>query len=255
MTFPDKPITVLKNLIFFFPFLLVLTSCNSDLSSGKIEDIGLIGTTIEITQNPTDRKDSWTTIDLFDKDNKRIRNDSIKIIVNGIETSLQHHQGLYYTDESKYYSENAPLNNIYNFEIKLSDGKKYHLGSISALSEEKIENIECDEQGDLNKNTVIKWKELKNINELTIYTSILLKTHNSNDKNYSGKDVIVKQIGSTGEITIPKSEYLDPKWTVSGFELKFTAKKFGKTNPKLIEGSKISISTLIEKNINLEKEQ
>jgi len=245
----------LKHLILFLLFLLVLTSCNSDLSSGKIEDIGLIGATIEITQNPTDRKDSWMTIDLFDKDNKRIRNDSIKIIVNDIETSLEHRQGLYYTDESKYYSENKPLNNIYNFEIKLSDGKKYHLGSISALSEEKIENIECDEQGDLNKNTVIKWRELKNINELTIYTSILLKTPNSNDKNYSSKDVIVKQISSAGEFTIPKSEYFDPKWTVSGFELKFTAKKFGKIDPTLIEGSKISISTLIEKNINLEKEK
>ncbi|KQT35810.1 hypothetical protein ASG22_01965 [Chryseobacterium sp. Leaf405] len=229
-------------------------SCNSDLSSGKIEDIRLIGTTIEITQNPTDRKDNWMTVDLFDKDNKSIRNDSIKIIVNDIETSLQHRQGLYYNDESRYYAENVPLNNIYNFEIKLSDGKKYHLGSISALSEEKIGSIECDEQGNLNKNTVIRWKELKNINELTIYTSILLKTPNSNDKNYSSKDVIVKQINSTGEFTIPKSEYFDPKWTVSGFELKFTAKKFGKTNPKLIAGSKISISTVIEKNINLEKE-
>lgn len=244
----------MKHLILFLVFLLLLISCNSDLSSGRIDDIGLIGATIEITQNPTDIQDSRVTIDLFDKDNKSIRNDSITILVNGIETSLEHHQGLYYTDESRYYSENAPLNNIYNFEIKLSDGKKYHLGSISALSEEKIENIECDEQGDLNKNTVIKWKELKNINELTIYTSILLKTPNSNDKNYSSKDVIVKQISSTGEFIIPKSEYFDPKWTVSGFELKFTAKKFGKTNPKLLEGSKISISTLIEKNINLEKE-
>lgn len=97
----------MKNPILFFLFLLVLTSCNSDLSSGKIEDIKLIGATIEITQNPTDRKNSWTTVDLFDKDNKRIRNDSIKVIVNGVETSLQHHQGLYYTDESRYYSENA----------------------------------------------------------------------------------------------------------------------------------------------------
>ncbi len=42
---------------------------------------------------------------------------------------------------------------------------------------------------------------------------------NSNDKNYSSKDVIVKQISSTGEFTIPKSEYFDPKWTVSGFWL------------------------------------
>lgn len=244
----------MKHLLLFLLCILALTSCNSNLSSEKIEDPGLIGATIEITQSPTDRKDNWMTVDLFDKDNKKITNDSLKIIVNGIETPLQHRQGLYYTDESRYHAENVPLKNIYNFEVKLSDGKKYHLGSISALSEEKIENIECDEQGDLNKNTVIKWKELKNINELTIYTSVLLKTPNSNDKNYSSKDVIVKPISSAGEFTIPKSEYFDPKWTVSGFELKFTAKKFGKTNPKLIEGSTISISTLIEKNINLEKE-
>lgn len=240
--------------ILFLLFLLVVTSCNSNLSSGKIDDIGLIGATIEITQNPADRKDNWMTVNLFDKDRKSIRNDSVKIIVNGIETPLQHHQGLYYTDESKYYAENIPVNNSYSFEIKLSDEKKYPLGSISALSEEKTENIECDEQGDLNKNTDIRWKELKNIDELTLYTSILLKTPDSNDKNYSSKDVIVQKIRSTGEFIIQKSEYFDPKWTVSGFELKFSAKKFGKTNPKLVEGSKISISTVIEKNINLEKE-
>ncbi|MEO8254402.1 MAG: hypothetical protein ABI554_08425 [Flavobacterium sp.] len=245
----------MKQLLPFLLCLLVLTSCNSNLSTEKVEDIGLIGATIEITQNPTDAMDSWMTIDLFDKDRKIIRNDSLKIIVNGIETTLQHRQGLYYNDESRYYSENAPVNQSYTFEIKLTNGKKYFLGSINALSEEKIENITCAEQGDLNKNTVIKWKDLKNINELTIYTSILLKTPNTNDKNYSAKDVIVKKISSTGIYTIPKSEYFDPKWTVSGFELKFTATKFGKTNPKLIDGSKISISTVIEKNSNLEKEE
>ncbi|KIO78975.1 hypothetical protein TH53_00340 [Pedobacter lusitanus] len=244
---------LMKHSISFLLFIFILTSCNSNLSSEKVEDIGLIGATIEITQKPTDEKSSWMTINLFDKHNKIIRNDSIKIIVNGIETALQHRQGLYYTDESRYYSENAPANQIYNFGIKLSNGKKYFLGSINSLSEEKIENIECAEQGDLNKNTVIKWKDLKNINKLTIYTSTLLKTANSNDKNYSSKDVIVKQISSNGEYTISKSEYFDPKWTVSGFEFKFATTRFGKMNPKLIDGSKISISTSIEKNINLEK--
>lgn len=235
--------------------LLTLSFCNSKLSSEKVEDIALIGATIEIAQNPTDEKDSRTTIDLFDNNKKSIRNDSIKIIVNGIESSLQHRQGLYYTDESRYYSESGPINHMYNFEIKLSNRKKYFLASINALSEEKIENIECDEQGDLNKNTVIKWKDLKNINRLSIYTSTLLKTPNSNDKSYSGTGAIVKHINSSGEYTIPKNEYFDPKWTVSGFELKFIATKFGKMNPKLVGRSKISISTIIEKNINLEKEE
>jgi len=246
---------ILKQLISISLCIVVCTSCNSNLSSEKVEDIGLIGATIEITQNATNGKDSWTTINLFDKDRKSIRNDSIKIIVNGVETELQHRQGLYYTDESKYYSESPPINQVHNFEIKLSNGEKYFLGSINALSEEKIENIICEEHGDLNKNTVIKWKDLKNINRLEIHTSTLLKTPNSNDKNYSYNDAIIKQISSNGEYTIPTSEYFNPKWTVSGFELKFMATRFGKMNPKLVEGSKISISTLIEKNIHLEKEQ
>ena len=106
----------MKNPISFLLCIFILTSCNSNLSSGKVEDIGLIGATIEITQKPTDGKDSWMTINLFDKHGKSIRNDSIKIIVNGVETALQHRQGLYYTDESRYYSENAPTNQIYNLK-------------------------------------------------------------------------------------------------------------------------------------------
>ena len=245
----------MKKLISILLCILVLTACNSSLSTEKVEDVGLIGATIEISQNPSDSNDSWMTINLFDKDNKSIRNDSIKIIVNGIETALQHSQGLYYNDESSYYSETPPINQVYNFEVLLTNGKKYFLGTINALPEENIENIECDEQGDLEKNTVIKWDNLKNKYELTIYTSILLNTPDSNDKNYSSKDVIVKQIGRKGEYTIPKSEYFNPKWTVSGFEFKFKATSLGKTNPKLIKGSTISISTLIEKDIRLEREE
>ncbi len=127
--------------------------------------------------------------------------------------------------------------------------------SVQTVQYENIENIVCDEQGDLSRNTVIKWKDLKNIDELTIYTSTLLKNSNTKDKNYSSKDVIVKKIASSGEHIFLKSGYFDSQSTVTGFQLKFTATRFGILNEKLIENSKISISTTIEKNINLEKEE
>lgn len=244
----------IKSVLYSLCFLTII-SCNSSLSSEKIEDIALIGADIKITQNPTDSKDSWMTVNLFDKQRKIIRNDSVKIIVNNVETGLSHRQGLYYTDESEYYIEAVPVNQMYTVEIKLTDGKIYFLGSIHVLSEENIENIACDEQGDLNKDTVIRWKDLINIDEMTIHTSTLLKNSNTKDKNYSSRDVIVKKIGSNGEYIISKSGYFDSQSTVAGFQLKFTATRFGELNPKLLENSNISITTAIEKNINLEKEE
>ncbi|KIA90200.1 hypothetical protein [Kaistella jeonii] len=228
-----------------------------------MEKIELIGATIDITQSPTDKKDNGISVDLFDKKGRIIRNDSITIIVNGVEGELYHKQGLYYTDESKYHLSDIPVNDTYTVEIKLTDGQKYILGTIKALSEEKIENIECDERGDLTKNTVIKWKDLKSIDELSIYTSILLKTppkredgsDNSKDKYYEYKDEIVKKIRSSGELTFLKSKYVDATSITTGFELEFRTTKSGKMNPKLLKNSGITISTSIKKNINLEKEE
>jgi len=244
----------LKKIKSFLYCLCVLTiiSCNSNLSSGKIEDIALIGAIIEITQNSTNSNDSWMTINLFDKDDKIIRNDSIKIIVNNIEATLNHSQGLYYNDQSEYYVETGPINQMYNVEIKLSDGKKYFLGSVKALAKEKIENIECEEIGDFNSDFVIKWHDLIDIDELSVFVGMTDKTE-PNVTTMTYKDEKIIKIKSNGSFILPKSEYKDTKSTINGIQFNFRTTKSGKTNPKLLENSKITINTLIEKNRNFEK--
>ena len=243
----------LKKIKLFLYCLCVLTiiSCNSNLSSEKILDITLIGATIDITQNPIDSKKNWMTINLFDKDGKTIRNDSLTIIVNNIETSLKHHQGLYYNDDSEYYIEVEPINQMYIVEVKLSDGKRYFLGSVRSLKEEKIENIECNEVGDINNDFLIKWNNLNDIDELSVFISMADKTEpNITAIDYKEEKII--KINENGRYTIPKSEYRDIKSTINGIEFDFRTTKSGKTNPKLLEDSKITIKTLIEKNVRFE---
>jgi hypothetical protein len=247
--------SVIKRLEIFLLFIYILTtvSCKSDLSSEMVEDISLIGANIEINQNPTNKTDNGIVIDLFDDKQNRISNDSIEVIVNNIDVKIHHKQGLYYNDESSYSFSNIPVNEMYSVEIKLSDAKKYFLGSVKALAEENTNNIECVEKVDLNKNTIIKWKDLKDIDELSIMTSTLLKTSTDKEKNYDYRPEIIQKISSSGSYIFSKNDYSDPKSIISGLELKFRTTKFGKMNPKLLGNSKMTISTSIEKTIDFEE--
>lgn len=239
---------MLKNLtiLIFSLFLATLFSCNSKLSTGKVEDIALIDATIEITQNATDKKENSVIVDLYDDNGNTISNDSIKIIVNGIEGELFHIKGLYYTEDIHYDFSNVPVNDNYIVEIKMTDGKKYLLGSINALSEEKIENIECLEKGNFNNDFLIKWHNLIDIDELSVFVGMTEKTA-PNVTTMSQKDEKIIKIKNNGSYTVPKSEYKDGKLIINGITFNFRTTKNGIMNPKLLEKSRISIKTSIEK--------
>jgi hypothetical protein len=243
---------MLKNLTTLILSLCLgtLFSCNSKLSTGKVEEIALIGANIEITQNPTDKKDNGISIDLFDDNGNSIINDSIKIILNGVEGELFHIKGLYYTDNSHYDFSNVPVNDKYIVEIKLTDGKKYLLGTINALSEEKIENIECLAKGDFNNDFLIKWHNLIDIDELSIFVGMTEKT--ANVTTMSQRDEKIIKIKNNGSYIIPRSEYKDSKSTINGITFNFRTTKIGIINPKLLESSKISIKKSIEKYVPFE---
>jgi hypothetical protein len=233
---------------------VTISACNqSGLSKGKVDDISLLGTTIEIYQDPSDKAKNELFVHLLDQDGNRISNDSLVLFVNDLPAKVTHKQSLYYTEESYYTLKDVPVKDSYVAEIQLSDGKKYHLGTVKALQEEDATNIVCAEKGDVNKPTVVTWSKLKEIDELSIFKSVRLKSSTAQAANYAYTDEIVKQIGSSGSYVFSKKDYADSTSTIGHLELSFRTTKLGKTNPKLIKGSMIAVHLKIEKTINFEE--
>lgn len=236
-----------------FLFLISMIACTSPLSGENITDLSLINADIEITQNPGDKKANTVIVILQDKKGRRISNDSITIMVNGVEASLSHRQGLYYTNESGYALSDVPVNDAYKVEIKLPDQSVHFLGSVNALQEEKTANISCNERGELNQDFTISWQGLKDIDELSVFVSQLQKNSPPNEKNYSYRPEKIIKINPSGTYTIPKSTYITDSTIISGIEFDFRTTKKGQVNPDLGANSKISISTLFEANVNFEE--
>ncbi|RYD97638.1 MAG: hypothetical protein EOP54_10295 [Sphingobacteriales bacterium] len=242
-----------NGLLLFLLFSTVMTACTSPLSEENITDLSLINAEISITQNPEHKERNTVIVTLQDKKGRRISNDSVTIMVNGIEASLSHRQGLYYTNESGYALSDVPVKEAYRVEIKLPDQQIHFLGSVNALQEVNTDNISCSEQGELNRDFTIYWKDLKNIDELSVFVSQLQKNSPANEKNYSYRPEQLIKIGSSGTYTLPKALYENDTTVISGIEFDFRTTRPGTVNPGLGKDSKISISTLIEKNVNFEE--
>lgn len=236
-----------------FLFLISMIACTSPLSNEKITDLSLITAEIEITQNPENKQANSVVVILRDNKGRRISNDSVSIIVNGVEASLSRRQGLYYTNESSYILADVPVSATYKVDIKLPDQAVHFLGSVNALPEENIDNITCNEAGDINKDFIMSWKGLKGIDELSVSISELRKNSPANEKNYNYRPQQILKIGSSGSYALSKALYENDTAVISGIEFDFKTTKQGKVSPGLAEGSKISISTLFEANVNFEE--
>lgn len=233
--------------------LIGIGACTSPLSTENITDLSLINAEIAVSQIAENKQANSIVVILRDKKGRRISNDSVSIIVNGVEASLSHRQGLYYTNESDYILADIPVDKTYKVEIKLPDQKIYFLGSVDALAEEHADNITGNETGDFHKDFMMSWKDLKGIDELSVSISELLKHTPPNEKNYNYRPQQIIKIGSSGTYALSKALYENDTAVISGIEFDFRTTKAGKVNPDLAAGSKISISTLIEKNINFEE--
>ena len=247
-----------KTTLLSMAILLLFCSCErkSTLSEGKVEDLSLIGANIQMTQSLTNHKNKSVQVEanLYDKDGYAIDNDSIKIKVNGVDLILRKIPGMGLNDYEYISYEKIPYSNDYTFEIILTNGASHFLGTIHSIEESNENDIVCDEKGDLNKDCIITWKNLKEINKLEINKNVKLNKPDSTNCIYiTGLDEIIKKIDSKGKYIIPKAEYIKPESTINLIGFDFKAEKSGKTNHKLLEGSEIKISGQIEKIISFEK--
>lgn len=230
-------------------------ACQSPLSEGKLDDLSVIDARIEISQDLTNKNKNEITVLLYDVDGKPIRNKNIRLKVNLTDMEYTERQELYYTKTSKYSASDISIEGEYTFQITLSSGKSYFLGSIRPLAENMKNDIRCEEEGDFNKDLVISWKNLKEINELMVSKSVLLDSSTKTKSYYDYEPAIIKKIGSRGEYTIPKSGYINARSIISSVEFKFNALKFGAMNPQLLKGSEIRIFGHIDKIVDFDEQR
>ena len=235
--------------------VLIVSSCKSPLSEGKADDISVIRAEIDMTQDLSNQKVNQATVRLFDKDGKEIKNPAIKIKVNNIPLALSTKKELYYIESSAYVKDSIPVSSTYSFEIMLTNGKTYSLGSVAPLKEVDAKTIKVNDTGNYNDDLVINWNNLKDVNKLSIMKSVLLSNSTKTEQNYAYESLGERKISGSGNYVIPKSTYVTKASTISTLELKFIALKPGKINGELLEGSSINIHGEIEKTVDFDEDK
>lgn len=224
-------------------FALLAISCNeSTLTNKDLQDVTVINAKIEINQSLGKQGDNYTIVELYDIDNNEIRNDTVKLFINGSKCDYTIKNGLYYTKDYYYYNQNiAPINNKYKLEIELPNGKRFFLAEIDALKPVKEQDVLRAKSGSLDKNFAFSWKNMGDVNQLIIEKSIITtKPEEPNITTYNSElDTI--DIKANGIYVIPKAS----KNTQVSI-LNFIANQTGTVNPDLLKGSKITINGELE---------
>ena len=228
--------TQIKTCSFFCFFLVLFSSCDH-VSKLLIKDISQICSNLTVYQ--FDDKQAQITVYLTDKDGNIIENDSIRVFLNGLETT-QEEAGGFYGRPARYYLMTA-LSNNYTFELVLPNKKKYFLAKVDALKDENKAVISCEEKGDFNKDLVLKWSGLKEITELEIERAFKLFTPGN---SFEAQKPIAIKIKPTGTYVYPKAEFKTSSAKINLLTFNFMRRKQGITNPNLLEGSSVTIEEL-----------
>lgn len=165
--------SALRILIVISVALLAVCCNQSSLTNKDLIDISVIKAEIEIHQNLEKQGDNYTRVELYDSDNHEIRNDTVKVFINGTKLDYTIKDELYYTKDYYYLSQNVtPMNNKFRLEIELPNGKRFFLAEIKALKTVEERDVVHPKIGNLDKDFVFSWKNMGDVNQLIIEKSI-----------------------------------------------------------------------------------
>lgn len=228
---------------YIIPLLgLLLSSCSGPVPASKVTDISDIKAEIDIYQSLTDSADNIMSVALYDKNDKEIGSDSISLFVNEKKTEYKVIEQLYYTKNYLYRVEDvAPENKQYQFQIQLSNGKRFDLGTVSALKLSDPSRI-IGSEANTNQDFSVRWSDLYEVNTLSIS-----KTFEKKDKENPnitiatpGRNDTVK-IRQDGSYSIPREKLFKTDEKLSIISMQFIARKTGTIHPLLLKGSYIKI--------------
>ncbi|MFD2286394.1 hypothetical protein GJU39_00535 [Pedobacter petrophilus] len=230
-------------LFIFFSIALLIVSCNqSTLTNKDLQDINVISAVIDIHQSLEKQNENNATVELYDSERHEIRNDTIKVFINGSKFDYTVENGLYYTKDYYYYNQNfEPIDNKYKLEIELPNGKRFFLAEIMVLKPVKAQDVLCAKNGNLDKDFAFSWKNMGDVNQLIIEKSI--KTTNPKEPTVTtyNSDMDTLKISNAGSFVIPKAGKNEQVSI-----LNFIANQIGTLNPKLLKNSQIAITGELE---------
>ncbi|WP_231426389.1 MULTISPECIES: hypothetical protein [Pedobacter] len=236
---------VLSALRIFIAFSVVLFtfSCNqSNLTNKDLKDISIIKAKIEIHQSLETQNKNYARVELYDSNNHEIRNDTVKIFINGSKLDYTIKNELYYTKDYFYLGQNAnPINNKYRLEIELPNGKRFFLAEINALKPVKGQDVLHPKKGNLDNDFLFSWKNMGDVNQLIVEKSIRTKDPKEPNITTYNSDLDTAKINGSGSFIIPKSGK-DEQVSI----LNFIANQTGTVHPRLLKDSKITITGELE---------
>lgn len=236
-------------------FLLLLIIHFSCKGPKQPHDLSGVRAEISIFQSLQKKEDNEIRIDLSDEDGRSLKNDSIRIYVNGSEVPFIIKKELYYTETTYYIKANVPpQDNQFIFEIALPGAGKAFLAKATALDIMDPQNISYPETGNKEEDVEVTWKDLPAVNYLVITRGIKRKKKDEpNITYYEDETPDTVNITAAGRHTIARSTFDDTQKQISILSLKFIAGYSGVLHSGLAKGSVIRIYGDIERSVSFEQ--
>ncbi len=229
--------------------LLILNSCtqNSSLSDVNLDDPSLIKPDIFIDKSITSNSITYTNATwLLDKNDNSIELKSGGVSMNNITMSVKHsfNNAPYYTFENMDILP-FQLKTTYESEISLSDGTVYK----SAVTTREKDLYQLNVPAELSKNQDLNLSWADAANDMDLELTMVLTGH-KDTTNYL--DVYKFKITNplSGKYTIPNSYYIN-RPELNQAQLTLEAINTGQINKSFMNGSKITSTLSITRNVNL----
>lgn len=234
--------------------LFVVTACDvSKLSEEEVNDLGNLNVRVLISDGTHKNSSNSIVVYLTDKNQKKIINKDIKVLLNNTELDLYIKSEIYYQKIAYYHTDKLTEKNSYYFEIMLPDGNRYPLAYIQPLKKYDQTKFHIPKAVSITKDFTLRWDSLNFPTTLEIWKSVLDK--NDSRKRSGGRyaeSTLLDTISTyNGSFTVPRSFYEDSLTRADFLNVRISSLEHGLTNPKLIQGSEISYMYLVEKTIEI----
>lgn len=239
----------IKIIFILVMILFVLNGCtqNSSLSDVNLDDPSLIKPDIFIDKSITSNSITYTNATwLLDKNDNSIELKSGSVSMNNKTMTVKHsfNNAPYYTFENMDILP-FQLKATYESEISLSDGTVYK--SAVTTREKDLYQLNVPTEQSKSQDLNLSWADAANDMDLEL-TMVL--TGHKDTTNYL--DVYKFKISNplTGKYTIPNSYYIN-RPELSQAQLTLEAINTGQINKSFMNGSKITSTLSITRNVNL----
>ena len=225
---------------------LTIASCTKDSTEIELNDPSFVGANIILTKTMDSNgiNSSDMRVGLSDINGNFVPVKDGWVKVNGnlmkVKQNIVNNKKSYYYSADDIYND-IGINTLYDFEIKLSDGKVYN-ASITTQDKELYELSLPDSQPK-NTDMQISWKEIDLINPIRLTVIRIYE----NDGTIWSQGMLGFKDAENGAVTITKDHFVDSSTRIKQAMVRISSLKSGKVDSRLSTGSDITSTFNIER--------